>query len=446
MRLMLVLAISARLAQAGNVKMWSADELATAEVVAAGRVDGVIRGPAAPEMRRHSGTDVRTCTATVHILRAFPAIDTPVIPLAYSCFGPVVRIRNGPFPPPIQKGKVFLLPLMRRRKQWRLIGEDGMQLVRAVLQEAPQTCAADSRREFIARELANVFIRGSYEDLLRAGRDLIWESSAELPVELMAQLHAGIPPGDPRWLDIATALVVEIHVPISGDLDEARASTPGRPCPPGEFTWRVVQEIPEPERRKTIAEGLIGHIHTSAGLLLSDFKPELLEWLPGGLERLQPGATVCAWELAQSGDRRLLPESLAAALRVLAMPEPPYDLISAAKLLISYGSEQQFGNYLQELMRARRSDQERYVSLWWPAQSLNGPRVLRILGVWLDDRRPAADQVVFFRMRYCDAAAERVRYLAGKAFGASPAGRDLASRNALVEKARGWVRDKLASL
>ncbi len=110
------------------------------------------------------------------------------------------------------------------------------------------------------------------------------------------------------------------------------------------------------------------------------------------------------------------------------------DLIAAGRLIVNYGDQAQFENYLQALSQARIANDARYDSMWWLVESQTGPRVIRILASILQDERPSR-RSADHGMRYCDAAGLRLQQLVGVKFGF----RYFGGQNAAVARARKWV-------
>jgi hypothetical protein len=81
------------------------------------------------------------------------------------------------------------------------------------------------------------------------------------------------------------------------------------------------------------------------------------------------------------------------------------------------------------------------MQLWQVAYSEEGPRILKMISVVLDDERPMSANTT---MRYCDIAGGRLQMIAKTDFGFGKQWeQDLAERRAAVQRARKWLRDSI---
>lgn len=127
---------------------------------------------------------------------------------------------------------------------------------------------------------------------------------------------------------------------------------------------------------------------------------------------------------------------MAAAIRTLRMEAIlPNDTLAAVRLIVKYGDEEQFADYLEALAQARTTNDRRYNNMWWIVESEKGPRIVRILCSVLFDERPSQRLYMDQGMRYCDAAGLRLQQVVGVNFGFRHVGR----QNAAVARARKWI-------
>jgi hypothetical protein len=183
------------------------------------------------------------------------------------------------------------------------------------------------------------------------------------------------------------------------------------------------------------------HGWSSAATLLPEFKddPLLLELLPGYLVKLAPGSLNIAWWLVRNGQEALLPLSLDTSTRTLELPKVDGNDVSAATyLLVKHGSDTQFARLLAAFKASR--DTDRYMQYWQIAYGEEGPRILQMIAVLLDDERPMSPKTT---MRYCDIAGGRLQMIAKSDFGFKQWDQDLGERKAAVRRARVWMRDSI---
>src|SRR5215472_8338452 len=97
-------------AKAGIVAPLSIEQLASAPVLAVGRVERIAQGQLVPPASKgqHAGV-ARHCTAIVQVLRAMPAQTVTRISLIESCAGPYYQMINGhPKFPDIETGRTYV--------------------------------------------------------------------------------------------------------------------------------------------------------------------------------------------------------------------------------------------------------------------------------------------------------------------------------------------------
>ena len=287
----------------------------------------------------------------------------------------------------------------------------------------------------------NVLASGSVEDMFDIAEFLKFQPSRGLMGEGMAELHVSLAPESVRFLEVAA---VFFATALSSKADLVNLP-PQRASVNRQLASLLYHEIPQQDAIKRISRILIRwigdpsfpyrfgpYIHTT---LIPEFKGELVELLSEELQNPQQGTIYAAPWLGESGERSLLRASTAAAIRALRMKNIiDGDLIAAGRLIVNYGDEAQFENYLQALSQARIANDSRYDSMWWLVESQKGPRVIRILASILQDERPS-QRPADHGMRYCDAAGLRLQQLVGVKFGF----RYFGGQNAAVARARKWV-------
>ena len=155
-----------------------------------------------------------------------PEFKTARIYLNHYCHGPRFAIANGhPAFPNLETGRTYVFPLVAHGDRWKLIADEGYGLVAPAIDEEPPGKQPASKRGFIFQEMMNTLLHGAYRDLFRFSGYMQFRHAAELNDEIMAALVAALPPGDPRWLDISTALLATSPRRLS----DLAASVPAAP-------------------------------------------------------------------------------------------------------------------------------------------------------------------------------------------------------------------------
>jgi hypothetical protein len=285
---------------------------------------------------------------------------------------------------------------------------------------------------YLVDELANNFLHGTYRQMFDAAQYGGWQP----PKLLIERIETDLPDGNSRWVDIATASLAAMGTPRK-PLDDL-----------GTLPGRALSHVPENRRRAGVIRNMLRHsdLHGwgSAATLVPEFKddPLLLELLPGYLAKLHPGALNIAWTLARSGQTAALPISLDAATRILELPKAEVnDIYAASNLLVRHGSPAQFAKLIDALNSAREHDRERYTQLWQVAHAEEGPRILRIVAVWLKDERAWWTNTT---MRFCDIAGSRLQTIAKTDFGFKQWDQNIRERNTAIAKARAWLRTRIS--
>lgn len=410
---------------AGPVQQWTLESLAKADVLAVARVESVTPGPG-PVRQVGDRLPVYTCTADLAVLRSFGRIADRAM-VQYECYrdrGPGVS--GYPMLPILQRGDVRVFPLKRAGESWTLLGNDGIGLLMPALPESANM--AGTALGFLVDELANQFLQGTYRQMYEAAQYGRFHSSKLL----MERIATDLPDGDPRWLDIASVALASTGIPRP-PLNELRG-----------FPGEALAHVPANRRREGIVRSMLRHsdVHVwgSAATLVPEFKddPLLLRLLPGYLAKSQPGAVSIAWWLAQHQQFAVMPPALDAALRTILQPDM-YEMPAATGLIVKHGSDAQFTKLLDALREAKE-DRPRYVQLWQMAYGEDGPRIRRMIAIWLADERAWAANTT---MRFCDVAGGRLQMIAKEDFGFKQWDQPLGERQAALKRARAWLRDRI---
>jgi hypothetical protein len=435
-------------AETGVIAPLTIDQLASAPTIAVCRVERVTQGPLLPPTPKGDPAGVaRRCTATLRVLRAMPSLTVPQISLDEYCAGPNYRGINGhPTYPGLQTGRTYVLPLKIASDRWRLIADEGWGLVVPAIEAEPGGGPPASKHDFIVREIINALMHGSHADRYQFSMFMQFRSAPELDDEIMDRLSTALPDGDPRWLDITTALLSTMGIPRQGS-DEFAAGNDPTPI----FTFannrlaaRTLRKVPPAQRREGIIREMLEfsavHVWGTTVTLVPEFKddPLLLELLPGYIERGQKGALEVACSLVASGNSAFLDETLNAALRVLrASDSDPIEIGSACTLVVRRGSDEQFKEYLRIMKDAKARNKGLYSQMYQIAWTDKSPRIVKILALLLDDERrwsPSSD------LRSCDFGGTLLQKVSGVNFGYKEWEKmPQPLRNAALERARAWM-------
>ena len=399
--------------RAGNVSAFTVDYLAKAPLVAVCRVESVQVGGLLPLDKGFASWHSRHLTVRLQVLRALPELTAKRIYLNHYKSESGQIINGYPAYPHLEPGKSWVLPLAPDGDRWKLITRQGYGLVVPAVDKDPAPKRLASIREFRLHEIMNTLLHGSFADLFQFSIYMQNRYAAELNDEIVAGLVTGLPRGDGRWLDIATALLpVANHGNPLPSLEEPMASVPRRQgllsydAVPLLAIW-TLREVPEGSRREGLLRNILRFstiLPWPMGVLAPEFKddPVFLKLLATDLKQPQKGAVTIACSLVDRGQLALLDSTLEAGLSVLRdNGADTTDVNAACKLLFHRGSDAQFELYLTILKEARMKDAERYRQMWGVAWSTKSPRVLPILKLLLSDRRRSSDRS---GARNCDIA------------------------------------------
>ena len=244
------------------------------------------------------------------------------------------------------------------------------------------------------REINNVLVKGSVREMFEMADFLGHQPSLTLPAEVITELHSSLPPQATRFQELAAVFFA--NAALSNDDLKVPSECLGR----GKQIASVLfHEISEPDGLKRVLRTLVrwvgeaespypfsAHVHST---LIPHFNRDLAGLLSDELAQPQAGTICVAWWLAENGERSVLKESVP-ALRALRMKNiVDNDLIAAGRIIVSYGDEVQFADYLQTLKEARgatipgttpcggssraRRDVE-YCEFWLPFSRMTGRR------------------------------------------------------------------------
>jgi hypothetical protein len=156
-------------------------------------------------------------TAEIQVLRFYPGSPGLVVPdglkVRFLTYGPSVTMFINGYPPPlprIESGHVLIFPLQENKNPssdpWQLIADSGADMtIPARAEIAASDVPPATGRNFLAREMANMFSRGAPRDVSMAA-GYLGSQYEDLTAELMPLLDAAIGNDRERWAEVAANL------------------------------------------------------------------------------------------------------------------------------------------------------------------------------------------------------------------------------------------------
>lgn len=438
--------------QARPMALRSLQQPASAPVLVTGRVTGIADIGPEPDESKKWRYEIRVMAAQVEVLRTYTASPTPVparIQVRFLAFGPsVTAVTSGPMLPNIKTGSTFTFPLKQHDAAdsgpWPLKTDIDEEVIPAREQMAPSFPAPASARAYIDREIANSLAFGTPREI-DAVALYLREMNEDLTGEIMPLIEPAIGNNRDRWAEVGSTLLAEQGIPHPGAAEmlakaglsrfaRARASL----FLPAAALQKLGPSSPETDAmliRVLIADAPL-HAWGSANVLVDyNQNPLTTETLRQALRDDVAGSSYIAWTLARNGNRAILPEALARALRVADRPDASTgqgDLQGAGALLREFGSDQDLKQLAQLVRKYQTQNQNFYTGLWQYSTENGNPREARVLAVVLHDTRPITPE-----MRACDFALGVLERAVGQTFHSS--GTTIQDRDAAVAKALAWL-------
>lgn len=442
----------ARMEAFGFIKTWQLKETANAPILVVGRVLSVEKRDRVPEGSLSWKAETWNMTAQVEVLRSFSrsgaALAIQQLPVSFLAYGPsVTQFTNG-YPPPLphfEPGQVLILPLQENQhpgsELWRLTADSGVDLTIRSRAAVSDFVPPGTARLFLLREIADTLSRGTPGDVSAVAAYLAGQNE-DLAGEIVPLLEPAIAQDRQRWAEVAANLLAAqgIPRPSVADLLSGKAEPKDWPMRPSLFlaqaALRKLKASPETDAlliHTWIAEAPLHAWGSANSLIEYASHPVTTETLRQALDSDVSGSSYVALVLVRSGNRDVLPEALARALKIADRPDAGYDdLQGAAALLRDYGSDRELKQLAGLVRKYQTRDEKFYQLLWQYATEGGNRREARVLAVVLRDRRPA-----FADVRYCDLAVGVLERAVGEHFGAS--GKTVHERDAAVSKALVWI-------
>jgi hypothetical protein len=441
--------------EAGFIKFWQLKETAAARVLVVGRVLRVHQNERVPDGSLSWKDETWAMTAEIEVLRSHTSSGEPLaanrLQLHFLAYGPSVTMFINGYPPSLphfEPGQVLILPLQENKNPasevTRLMADSGVNLTIPSRAEIPDSGPPPaSARLFLVREIGNTLSRGTPSEVAAVAGYLAGQNE-DLTGELMPALEPAIGADRQRWADVATSLLAAQGIPRPSVADLISGRADPKDWRGGSFflaqaALRKLKASPETDTlliKTWIGESPWLAWGSANSLIEFADSPVTTETLRLALRNDISGSSYIAWVLARNGNRAVLPDALARALKVADRPDTNgTDLQGAAALLRDYGSDQEL-NQLADLVRKYQTQNEKFYGILWQYATESGnPREARVLAVVLRDRR-----IVSGETRYCDFAVGVLERAVGQNFGAG--GKTVQERDDALSRAVAWLKSQ----
>ncbi len=429
---------------------WPFSDEAKAPVLVVGRVvsvrnDGRDEAASAKASSGNVKRDIIAMSAEVEVLRSYTHGGETIAANRIR-----VRFLDEPAagfdaaPRLFEPGQVVAIPLQenaRPESLWRLTADSGIDLlipVAASLKE-DETPPATARL-FLLREIANSLGRGTQSEAVRTGGYLARQDGLPgdqgMAAELMTFLEPMIGADRQGWANVLTDLLAGKGIP--------------RPTVADLFSNNI-----RPQQESMIlaraALGKLGQSPATNALLIRTWignapaeawgaagslaeyatNPVTTETLRAALRNDVAGSAQIALSVARNGNRDILADALARALRVADRPaEGVSELQSAGMLLGEFGSEQDLRRAVELVRKYQTLDRNWYSEMWQTVGMSKGGS--RVLAVVLRDRDSVGGNNPD-NLRVCDFALEDLERLTGQKFGVG---------DSAIARAQAWLRSQ----
>jgi hypothetical protein len=421
---------------------WGLQDTAKAPVLVVGRVLNVQRGERDADASRKRQTDIFDMTAEMEVLRSFThggeTIAANRIRVGYLGITPNMF----PYPLPIlEPGQVLVLPLQENKNPgtvvWRMTVESGEGFIvpaAAVLRDdGPPPATA---RPFLLREIANSIGRGTPREAVRTARYLAMQDAMPadqgMAGELMAFLEPMIGSDRQGWANVLTGLLAGMGAPrpTVADLFSNNIHPPRESMVVARAALGKLGQSPDTDAlliRTWIGDAPWEAWGAATSLVEFAKNPVTTETLRAALRNDVLGSAQIAQFLVQNGNREILTEALARALRVADRPADRVSEVQAAGMLLrQFGSDHDLDRVAALVRQYQAVNRDFYMSLW---QSAASPRVLAVV---LSDRRIVPDSSID-GFRVCDYALSELERAVGQKFGAGDEG---------IARAQSWLKSQ----
>lgn len=441
---------------AGFIKVWQLKETATAPVLVVGRVIGVQRGERVRDGSLSWKAETLSMTAEVEVLRSYTGSGERAgnrLHVHFLAYGPSVTAFTNGYPPPLpnlEPGQVLILPLQQNKSPaselWRLTADSGADLtIPAQAEMTDSGLPQANARVFIVCEISNALSRGTPREVSAISRYLSGQHE-DLTGEIMTLLEPAIGEDRQRWAEVATNLLASqgIPRPSVADLLSSKAEPKDWPGRQSLFlagaALRKLNASPETDAlliKSWIGEAPLNAWGSANSLIQYAANPVTTETLREALQNDLSGSSYIAWTLVRNGDRDVLPQAMARALKVVDRPAVGdfTDLQGAAALLRDYGSDRDLEQLAGLVRKYQIRDEKFYRVLWQYATEAGNPREAPVLAVVLHDRRPVSSE-----LRYCDLAVGVLEKAVRQNFGAGA--KTIKERDEAVSRAVAWVKSQ----
>jgi len=384
--------------------------------------------------------------AEVRVLRVAPKAGTLEVPsvgdtitVLFYGFKHEQAGGNGPWLPDLPVGRTVVFPLRKTEGKanadWELIAVEDCGLMIRATAAAPVGTAA-TNVEFLGRELANVFVQGSPEDLLRTVR---YAAGWDEPVEPVITVLQAAKITQAHWAEIAVTTYCICNGP-----QKSLASVAKEDVRFNSFLKVVklaMSHLPREGLDDLLIEAALAQSSYNAQgvtkVLENNYPehPTMLATLTRMLNADTPGAVAIAANLIKSKDHPLIGAALQAAQHRLRTPHQNAADFNYAwvGLIRDYGSAQDFAALLSAMRQAQKSDFTWYTILFTSFTSKDSPRTIAVCRIYITDTRDFNST-----LRMCDLAALDLQRITNHDFGMA-INLTLTERDAACELARDWL-------
>ncbi len=116
---------------------------------------------------------------------------------------------DGPGDPVLRVNNVYILPLKTDGTGWSVVEKRDTVTILPGVALSAGTAPPATPKAFLLREVANVLVSGSIEDMFDIAEFLKFQPSRGLMGEVMAELHGSLTPDSARFLEVAAECAVQ---------------------------------------------------------------------------------------------------------------------------------------------------------------------------------------------------------------------------------------------
>ena len=389
--------------------------------------------------------------------------------------------------PNFHVGDVFAFPLRRtksfNRQKWELIDEEDFGLLIPCVKQELKELQSETGTAFLQSELADVFSKGSYAEIVKAAKYLsnFYGDEAEIMNSVYQMIADSVGGDETRWLDIAVASYCSMPVqrPTISELLTTQDYTRAEAFLTAKALTHIRSNGLEDRFIRTAISHSPFHSWGTAVTIALNYShhPTAVRLLNKCLRDNIPDAVFMVSLIIKSKNNPLAPEAVAAAKRLLTesrnlgslahildrvlpfLPMPKYrtllaqflssvprryrilldgflsqnNLREACRLILEYGSQSDLAFLIKEIRQSQETNQKRYSMLWQSCADSNNKRLIAICRIVIND-----NNIFHGDTRFCDSAVSVLQRITGVDFGWDYK-QSTVEHNKAVEKAKEWL-------